>query len=79
MPFQVLFVIYILQILFKKLVLFIINVFCIIDNPYNIFGQKMKQQCEDRLKYFETGEKPPKNVDVMHDACLESQRQVFKF
>lgn len=40
----------------------------------------MKQQCEDRLKYFETGEKPPKNVDVMHNACLESlvlQQQVF--
>lgn len=44
----------------------------------------MKQQCEDRLKYFETGEKPPKNVDVMHDALQESlvlQEQVptFKF
>lgn len=40
----------------------------------------MKQQCEDRLKYFETGEKPPKNVDVMHDALQESlvlQQQVF--
>lgn len=32
----------------------------------------MKQQCEDRLKFFETGEKPPKNVDVMHDALQES-------
>lgn len=42
------------------------------DNPCNIFGQKMKQQCDDRLKYFETGEKPPKNVDVMHDALQES-------
>lgn len=40
----------------------------------------MKQQCEDRLKYFETGEKPPKNVDVMHDALQESlvlQQQVI--
>lgn len=39
----------------------------------------MKQQCEDRLKYFETGEKPPKNVDVMHEALQESltlQQQV---
>lgn len=56
------------------------NVFCASDNPCNIFGQKMKQQCEDRLKYFETGEKPPKNVDVMHDALQESialQQQVF--
>lgn len=42
----------------------------------------MKQQCEDRLKYFETGEKPPKNVDVMHDAFQESlvlQEQVLIF
>jgi len=56
-----------------------INIF-LVDNPCNIFGQKMKQQCEDRLKYFETGEKPPKNVDVMHDALQESlvlQQQVF--
>jgi len=42
------------------------------ENTCNIYGQKMKQQCEDRLKYFETGEKPPKNVDVMHDAFEES-------
>jgi hypothetical protein len=42
----------------------------------------MKQQCEDRLKYFETGEKPPKNVDVMHAALQESlvlQEQVTTF
>lgn len=42
----------------------------------------MKEQCEDRLKYFETGEKPPKNVDVMHDAFQESlimQQQVFAY
>jgi len=55
--------------------------FHVADNPCNIFGQKMKEQCEDRLKYFETGEKPPKNVDVMHDAFQESfvlqQQQVF--
>lgn len=50
-----------------------------IDNPGNIFGQKMKQQCEDRLKYFETGEKPPKNIDVMHDAFQETQQQVCRF
>jgi len=57
-----------------------INMFHVSDNPCNIFGQKMKQQCEDRLKYFETGEKPPKNVDVMHDALQESlvlQQQVI--
>ncbi|VVC33639.1 NOSIC,Nop domain,NOP5, N-terminal [Cinara cedri] len=45
------------------------------DNTSNIFGQKMKEQCEDRLKYFETGEKPPKNIDVMHDAFQESCQQ----
>ncbi|KAF0750747.1 nucleolar protein 56 [Aphis craccivora] len=38
------------------------------DNPCNIFGHKMKQQCEDRLKYFENGERS----HVMHDAGKES-------
>lgn len=56
--------------------------FCILDSACNIFGQKMKQQCEDRLKYYETGEKPAKNVDVMHDAFQETlvlQQQVWQF
>lgn len=56
----------------KIFCILIICGFCLLDNPCNIYGQKMKQQCEDRLKYFETGEKPPKNVDVMHDAFQES-------
>ncbi|XP_018897775.1 nucleolar protein 56 isoform X2 [Bemisia tabaci] len=41
------------------------------DTPSNIFGEKLKQQVEDRLKFYETGEKPPKNVDVMKEAVEE--------
>jgi len=50
--------------------------FYTVDNPCNIFGHKMKQQCEDRLKYFENGERS----HVMHDAGKESlvlPQQVF--
>lgn len=31
----------------------------------------MREQVEDRLKFFETGELPPKNVDVMREAVKE--------
>lgn len=30
-----------------------------------LFGEALKVQVEDRLKFLETGEKPPKNADVM--------------
>lgn len=43
----------------------------LLDTPSNIFGEKLKQQVEDRLKFYETGEKPPKNVDVMKEAVEE--------
>ncbi|XP_039282306.1 nucleolar protein 56 isoform X2 [Nilaparvata lugens] len=44
---------------------------CFAENPSNIFGEKLKQQVEDRLKYYETGEKPKKNIDVMKEALEE--------
>lgn len=42
-----------------------------LESNANIFGEKLKQQVEDRLKFFETGDLPPKNVDVMKDALTE--------
>ena len=36
-----------------------------------MIGEHLKEQVEDRLKFYETGETPRKNVDVMHDAVAE--------
>merc|ERR1740123_3040270 len=41
---------------------------CFAEQPSTIFGSKMKEQVEDRLKFFETGDIPKKNVDVMTEA-----------
>jgi len=35
------------------------------DAPTSKFGEILKQQVEDRLKFFESGDIPAKNVDVM--------------
>jgi len=39
--------------------------------PTNVFGEHLKQQVEDRLKFYETGDAPAKNVDVMKIAVEE--------
>ncbi|CAD1480471.1 unnamed protein product, partial [Heterotrigona itama] len=49
---------------------------CFTDLPTNIFGEKLRQQVEDRLKFYETGEIPKKNIDVMKEA-LEETAQVI--
>jgi len=38
------------------------------DTPNNIFGEKLKEQVEERLKMYEDGETPRKNIDVMQEA-----------
>lgn len=47
------------------------------DTQTSVYGEKLKQQVEDRLKFFETGEKPRKNVDVMEEAQEEAAQQVL--
>ncbi|KPJ17548.1 Nucleolar protein 56 [Papilio machaon] len=43
-----------------------------------IFGEKLRQQVEDRLKFYETGDIPMKNIDVMKQAMEEAlQEQVI--
>ncbi|KAF7458316.1 putative nucleolar protein Nop56 [Cryptosporidium felis] len=39
----------------------------------NIFGEKLKQQVEDRLKYLSEGISPPKNIDIMREAISENK------
>lgn len=45
--------------------------FAVIEFPTNVFGEHLKQQVEDRLKFYETGDAPAKNVDVMKIAVEE--------
>ena len=36
-----------------------------------MYGEFLRQQVEDRLKFYETGDAPKKNADVMHEAVQE--------
>lgn len=38
----------------------------------SVFGDKMHEQVEERLKFYESGEPPRKNVDVMKEAISEA-------
>jgi len=44
---------------------------CFNDIQSTIFGSKLREQVEDRLKFYEKGELPKKNVDVMKEAFEE--------
>merc|ERR1711990_752944 len=44
---------------------------CFSENPSSVFGDHLKQQVEDRLKFYEEGAAPTKNVDVMKQACTK--------
>lgn len=45
---------------------------CFLEVQTNVFGEKLRQQVEDRLKFYETGEIPKKNIDVMKEAVEKS-------
>jgi len=51
---------------------------CFAEVPVAAFGEHLKQQVEDRLKYFETGEVPKKNLEVMQEAAVEAQEEQQK-
>ena len=42
---------------------FVVN----LDNPSHLFGKKLHEQVEDRLKFYDTGEAPKKNIDAMKE------------
>lgn len=44
---------------------------CFSDVPTTKFGEKLKEQVEERLTFFETGATPRKNIDVMKEAMSE--------
>lgn len=41
--------------------------------PTSVFGDRLKQQVSDRLKFYDSGELPAKNVDVMKVALEEAE------
>jgi len=45
---------------------------CFSEFPNSVFGEKLRGQVEERLKFFESGDVPRKNVDVMKEALDES-------
>ncbi|XP_050397887.1 nucleolar protein 56 [Patella vulgata] len=45
---------------------------CFAEYPTTVFGEHLKTQVEDRLKFYESGDVPTKNVDVMKVAVDEA-------
>ncbi len=43
----------------------------ITENPVDVFGTHLKEQVEERLKFYETGDAPKKNAEVMKEAMEE--------
>lgn len=37
------------------------------DEPSKIYGEKLREQVEERLKFYETGAAPRKNMDIMEE------------
>merc|ERR1712020_391671 len=52
---------------------------CFSEQSNNVFGNKLKDQVEDRLKFFETGEIPKKNLDVMTEAMQAIKEEDGEF
>jgi len=39
------------------------------DDPSREYGKKLREQVEERLKFYETGAQPRKNIDVMEEVA----------
>lgn len=48
---------------------------CFMEQPSSVFGESLKQQVEDRLKFYESGEVPRKNIEVMKEAMETAAAQ----
>jgi nucleolar protein 56 len=45
---------------------------CFSEEATKVFGDKLREQVEERLKFYETGDAPRKNIDVMREAVKEA-------
>jgi len=41
------------------------------DDPSRLYGEKLRDQVEERLKFYETGQAPRRNIDVMEEVSKE--------
>ncbi|OWK01303.1 hypothetical protein Celaphus_00018915 [Cervus elaphus hippelaphus] len=41
--------------------------------PTSILGEKLREQVEEQLSFYETGEIPRKNLDVMKEAMVQAE------
>ncbi|XP_033632683.1 nucleolar protein 56-like isoform X2 [Asterias rubens] len=48
---------------------------CFSDFPTTVYGEKLKGQVEERLSFYETGDAPRKNIDVMVEARTEVKEE----
>ncbi|XP_004345107.2 nucleolar protein 5A [Capsaspora owczarzaki ATCC 30864] len=48
---------------------------CFSDLPTSKFGSKFREQVEERLAFYETGQAPRKNADVMKEALREAGKE----
>merc|ERR1719234_640431 len=48
------------------------------EDATTVFGSKLKEQVEERLKFYETGDLPRKNVEVMAEAVEEAAADAKK-
>merc|ERR1712071_724197 len=46
---------------------------CFAESTTEVYGNKLREQVEDRLKFYESGDIPRKNVEVMQEAILEAK------
>merc|ERR1739840_61183 len=51
---------------------------CFSESHTKVYGEKLKEQVEDRLKFYETGDLPRKNVEVMAEAVEEAAEDAKK-
>ncbi|XP_061730705.1 nucleolar protein 56 [Nerophis ophidion] len=45
---------------------------CFSELPSSVYGDKLREQVEERLSFYETGEVPRKNIDVMKEAVQQA-------
>lgn len=51
---------------------------CFMDSPPTIFGEKLRDQVEARLSFFDTGNKPPSNKAMMAEALEQYEHLLRK-
>merc|ERR1712098_494458 len=52
---------------------------CFSEVSTKLFGEKLKEQAEDRLKFYESGDLPKKEVDAMQEAIAAVKEEASAF